>query len=81
MKVKYNFITGNIKNVNWTVRRMVKEQKMAEKKAAQERVAQMRQQHNTSIDQERKSTSSATGTPTQKKSKLKARLRESRQEK
>ena len=54
---------------------------MAEKKAAQERVAQMRQQHNTSIDQERKSTSSATGTPTQKKSKLKARLRESRQEK
>ena len=60
---------------------MVKEQKMAEKKAAQERVAQMRQQHNTSIDQERKSTSSVTGTPTQKKSKLKARLRESRQEK
>ena len=35
------------------IRRMVKEQKMAEKKAAQERVNQMRQQHNSSVDQEK----------------------------
>ena len=38
---------------------MIKEQKLAEKKAAQEKINQMRQQHNSSVTEERKVTSSA----------------------
>ena len=37
---------------------MIKEQKLAEKKAAQEKINQMRQQHNSSVTEERKITSS-----------------------